>query len=45
VRFRHLLEQHNSTEQIFNAINQTLVKRGLFLKAGTFVDANVIAKP
>lgn len=45
LQFRHLLEQHSLTEQIFNAINQTLSERGLFLKAGTIVDASLIAAP
>ena len=43
--FRHLLEQHGLTEQIFRAINQTLGERGLFLRAGTIVDASLIAAP
>ncbi len=45
LQFRHLLEAHGLTEQIFNAINQTLADRGLFLKAGTIVDASLIAAP
>jgi IS5 family transposase len=45
LQFRHLLEEHELTEQIFNAINQTLSERGLFLKAGTIVDASLIAAP
>jgi len=45
LQFRHLLEAHELTEQIFNAINQTLGDRGLFLKAGTIVDASLIAAP
>lgn len=45
LQFRHLLEQHGLTEQIFQAINQTLSERGLFLKAGTIVDASLIAAP
>lgn len=45
LQFRHLLEQHGLTEDIFRAINQTLSDRGLFLKAGTIVDASLIASP
>jgi IS5 family transposase len=45
LQFRHLLEQHKLTEQIFTAINQALGERGLFLKAGTIVDASLIAAP
>jgi len=45
LQFRHLLEQHGLTGQIFNVINQTLADRGLFLKAGTIVDASLIAAP
>ncbi len=45
LQFRHLLEQHGLTEQIFQAINQTLGERGLFLRAGTIVDASLIAAP
>lgn len=45
LQFRHLLEEHGLTEQIFKVINQTLSERGLFLKAGTIVDASLIAAP
>jgi len=45
LQFRHLLEQHGLCEQIFQTINQTLGERGLFLKAGTIVDASLIASP
>ena len=45
LQFRHLLEQHGLTEHIFQTINQTLSERGLFLKAGTIVDASLIAAP
>ncbi len=45
LQFRHLLEKHGLTEQIFQVINQTLSERGLFLKAGTIVDASLIAAP
>ncbi|WP_445368196.1 hypothetical protein ACH5Y9_01130 [Methylomonas sp. BW4-1] len=43
LQFRNLLERHGLTEQIFQAINLTLSERVLFLKAGTIVDASLIA--
>ncbi len=45
LRFRHLLEKHELSEKIFAIINATLAKHGLLLKAGTVVDATLIAAP
>lgn len=45
LKFRHLLEQHQLTESIFNAINAHLAEKGLFLREGTIVDATLIAAP
>lgn len=45
LRFRHLLEEHGLTLQIMATINATLAKKGLMLKAGTVVDATLIAAP
>ena len=45
LRFRHLLEQHNLSIQLLATINATLANRGLMLKAGTVVDATLIAAP
>ena len=45
LRFRHLLEKHMLAEQMFNHINELLAARGLLLKAGTAVDATLIAAP
>lgn len=45
LKFRHLLEAHQLTESIFNAINAHLAERGLFLREGTIVDATLIAAP
>jgi IS5 family transposase len=45
LRFRHLLEAHQLTESIFNAINAHLAEKGLFLREGTIVDATLIAAP
>lgn len=43
--FRHLLEQHQLTESIFNAIAYHLAAKGLLLREGTIVDATLIAAP
>lgn len=43
--FRHLLEQHQLTESIFNAIAHHLAAKGLLLREGTIVDATLIAAP
>jgi IS5 family transposase len=45
LRFRHLLEQHGLTQGIFEAIAELLEKRRLLLRAGTIVDATIIAAP
>jgi IS5 family transposase len=45
LRFRRLLEQHKLAEEILKTVNQLLSKRGLLLKAGTVVDATLIAAP
>jgi transposase, IS5 family len=45
LRFRHLLEQHGLTSAIFEAIGGLLEARGLLLRAGTIVDATIIAAP
>jgi len=45
LRFRHLLEEHDLSQQIMAAINATLAKKGLMLKTGTVVDATLIAAP
>ncbi|MDO9150948.1 IS5 family transposase [Methylotenera sp.] len=45
LKFRHLLEEHQLTESIFNAINAHLSEKGLFLREGTIVDATLIAAP
>lgn len=45
LRFRHLLEQHGLTEQIFHAVRALLEARGLLVKQGTIVDATIIAAP
>jgi IS5 family transposase len=45
LRFRHLLEKHRLTEAIFEAVKDLLVEHRLLLRAGTIVDATIIAAP
>jgi IS5 family transposase len=45
LRFRHLLEEHRLTEEIFGAIRALLEERRLLLKSGSIVDATIIAAP
>ncbi|MDH2239802.1 IS5 family transposase [Pigmentiphaga sp. GD03639] len=45
LRFRRLLERHKLAEQILVTVNDLLSRRGLLLKAGTVVDATLIAAP
>ena len=45
LRFRHRLEKHQLAEQILATVNKMLTERGLLLKAGTVVDATLIAAP
>ena len=45
LRFRHLLEKHQLTDQILAHVNDLLSGKGLMLKAGTVVDATLISAP
>ena len=45
LRFRHLLEKHRLTESIFEAVKDLLTEHRLLLRAGTIVDATIIAAP
>ena len=45
LRFRHRLEKFKLAEQILSTVNSLLSERGLLLKAGTAVDATLIAAP
>ena len=45
LRFRHRLEKHKLAEQILATVNDLLTAKGLLLKAGTAVDATLIAAP
>ncbi len=42
---RHLLEEHNLGEKLFNRINQHLEKKCLSFKEGTIKDASIISAP
>jgi IS5 family transposase len=44
-KFRHLLERHQLTSAIFDQVRGLLEERRLLLKAGTIVDATLIAAP
>lgn len=45
LKFRHLLEQHELTQAIFEEVNALLRERHLLMKEGTIVDATIIAAP
>lgn len=45
LRFRHLLEAQQLTAQMFAAVRALLEEQRLLLKAGTIVDATIIAAP
>ena len=45
MRFRHLLEDHQLGEKIFEEVGRVLLRRGLRLSKGTIVDATIIAAP
>jgi IS5 family transposase len=45
LNFRHLLEKHNLTKQIFEKIKKYLTEKGLLLREGTIVDATIISAP
>jgi len=45
LRFRHLLEKHRLTESIFELVKGLLTEHRLLLRAGTIVDATIIAAP
>ena len=45
LRFRHLLERHHLTEQIFGLVRGLLESKRLLLKSGTIVDATIIDAP
>lgn len=45
LNFRRLLEKHQLTAKMMNAINNVLTDKGLLLKGGTMVDATIIHAP
>jgi len=45
LHFRHLLEAHQLTEQIFAEVRTLLEEKKLLLKSGTIVDATIISAP
>ena len=45
LRFRHQLEAHQLTAQMFDAVRDLLADRDLLVTTGTIVDATLIAAP
>ena len=45
LNFRHLLEEHQLSEAIFEEVGGLLEEKGLLLKSGTIVDATIIEAP
>jgi IS5 family transposase len=45
LNFRHLLEKHHLTEQLFAEVNRHLADQGITLRSGTLVDATIIDAP
>lgn len=45
LKFRHLLEAHDLTRQLFQAVGALLEERQLLMREGTIVDATIIAAP
>jgi IS5 family transposase len=45
LHFRHLLERHRLTEQVFAAVETLLSAKGMLLKTGTIVDATMVSAP
>ena len=43
--FRHLLEKHALSSQMFALVNELLSSRGLMLKTGSAIDATLISAP
>lgn len=45
LKFRHLLETHDLTRQLFSEVSALLSERQLLMREGTIVDATIIAAP
>ena len=43
--FRHLMEEHDLTEKIFDDVNDRLDRAGLLMHGGTIVDATIVSAP
>ena len=44
-RFRHLLEEHDLRQQLFDEVQRHLAAKGLKVATGTIVDATIITAP
>jgi IS5 family transposase len=44
-RFRHLLEEHDLGQPLFDQVQRHLAENGLRVAAGTIVDATIISAP
>src|SRR5204863_6042946 len=44
-RFRHLLEEHDLGQQLFDEVQRHLAAKGLKVATGTIVDATIISAP
>ncbi len=45
LHFRHLLEKHHLTQQLFDAVRDLLQDKGILVKSGTITDATIIHAP
>ena len=45
LHFRHWLERHDLTKELFDEVGAMLEERGLSMRQGTIVDATIIAAP
>ena len=45
LHFRHLLEKHGLTQQLFDAVRDLLQDKGILVKSGTITDATIIHAP
>lgn len=45
LKFRHLLEEHELTQRLFDEVNALLSEHQLLMREGTLVDATIIAAP
>ena len=43
LNFRHLLERHDLTKALFEAVSAQLEDKGALLRGGTIIDATLIA--